>query len=675
MKRSFLNLTMRALQTPLPVLARRVVFEAKGQLDRIYAPQRLRKFKTEMLLKETEHKTIPELWASLGANKYFCPTCPATGEKFKNEFPALIPDILNRAKLAEQHTVGLLGSGLINLGQDIDWCKDFKTGIRWPNAFFADIEYNNLELPSDVKVPWELSRMQWLIPVGMAYLLTSEEKYSSLVKRELISWIDANPYGFSVNWSCTMEVALRIVTWTWFFHVFKSSNSWQDTEFQDLFLRTLWLHGEFTSRHLEYASINGNHYTADAAGLVFAGLFFDAKNSASKWLHTGNKILESEILNQITRDGVDFEGSIPYQRLITELFLYPAMYLKTRGYPISGQYRERLQAMAHFIRCYSQPDGNCPLIGDADDGRMLPFGTQNINNHLYLVTAVHRFLYGKDFKSLDSDSGTEIFWLFGDSGEEILHCEGQSTEFPLGGYYVMRHKKDYVFVDCASIGTGGRGGHGHNDCLSFEAVLMGKKIITDSGAFIYTGDYKARNLFRSTSSHNTPKVNETEINRFIKPEYLWDLTYDAKPIVFLWKSTGEYDFLKAGHHGYKKLQPAVEIVREFILRKKVHQIIIHDYVLCENSVRVEFPFHISPELTVEKTGETTFKFSDAEHTSFIHFMASGNEGTMDIISCLTKISPSYGTMVNAMKILIQLQGKKIELLTVITPESYIPIGS
>ena len=675
MKRSLLSLGIRALQTPLPILARRVVFEARGQMDRIYAPKRLLKFKTETLLQETGQKTIAELWECLAAKEFFCPTDLSTGVKFKHEFPHLTKTIINRAELAEQHTVDLLGSGPVNLGKHIDWCKDFKTDIRWPNVFFADIEYNNLELPSDVKVPWELSRMQWLIPVGMAYLLTSEEKYGRLVKEELLSWIQANPYGFSVNWSCTMEVALRIVTWTWFFHVFNSSESWQDTEFQDLFLRTLWLHGEFTSRHLEYAFINGNHYTADAAGLVFSGLFFGGKNKAAKWLDNGVKILEREILNQVSDDGVDFEGSIPYQRLITELFLYPAMFLTARGYKISRKYRDRLQAMADFIRCYSQPDGNCPLIGDADDGRMLPFGTQHINNHLYLVTAVQRFLSGKDYKPLDSDSDAEIFWLFGNTGGMKVCDESESKDFALGGYYVMRHQKDYVFIDCAPIGTGGRGGHGHNDCLSFEAVLMGKKVITDSGAFIYTADYKARNLFRSTGSHNTPIVNKTEINRFIKPEYLWDLTYDAKPEVFSWKCDAEYDYLKAGHQGYRKLHPPVGLIREFLLQKGEHQILIHDLLRCENSFVVEFPFHIAPDLKVEKVGLTTFKLYDTTHTSFLHFKISGNEGNVDITCSPTKISLSYGRTLNSTKIVVRFQARTGELLTALTVAPAMPVVS
>jgi hypothetical protein len=67
---------------------------------------------------------------------------------------------------------------------------------------------------SDVEVAWDLSRLQWLMPAGQAYLLTGEERYAEAVRAVLESWIDANPYAQTVNWSSTMEAALRILSWT-----------------------------------------------------------------------------------------------------------------------------------------------------------------------------------------------------------------------------------------------------------------------------------------------------------------------------------------------------------------------------------------------------------------------------------------------------------------------------
>ena len=50
---------------------------------------------------------------------------------------------------------------------------DFKTGREWPLEYCTDIDYNELDRPTDVKVPWELSRCQHFTRFGQAYWLTA----------------------------------------------------------------------------------------------------------------------------------------------------------------------------------------------------------------------------------------------------------------------------------------------------------------------------------------------------------------------------------------------------------------------------------------------------------------------------------------------------------------------
>ncbi len=136
---------------------------------------------------------------------------------------------------------------------------------------------------SDVKVPWELSRLQWLMPAGQAYLLGGDERYADAVRAVLEDWIEANPCAQTVNWSCTMEAALRILSWTWFFRVFHGSRAWSDAAFRERFLCALYLHADFTDRHFEISDVNGNHCTADGTGLAFAGLFFGQGKDGPRW--------------------------------------------------------------------------------------------------------------------------------------------------------------------------------------------------------------------------------------------------------------------------------------------------------------------------------------------------------------------------------------------------------
>ena len=469
----------------------------------------------------------------------------------------------------------LLGSGPLELGQEIDWHKDYKTNLSWPLEYCRSIDYMNPERPSDVKFPWEVSRMQWLIPAGTSLSVNGRRALRAGVRDVIEQWIRSNPYGYGVNWGCTMEVALRILTWTWFFHAFSGSASWSDPQFQQSFLQSLYMHASFTERHLEKSDINGNHYTADAAGLVFAGLFFRQGDDAERWLNLGWQILCDELPRQVFADGVDFEASVPYHRLVLELFLLPALYRQVSGLEVPAVYSGRLRKMGEFTAAYSRTDGSIPLWGDADDGRALPFSQQPINDHRYLLGLLG-CSFAPELMKFFSGPRPEIFWLLGrdaaDSLREVPTPEAQSAsaKFEDGGFYVMRGERDHVFIDCGPVGLGGRGGHGHSDILSFEAVLDGVHLITDCGAYVYTADYAARNHFRSTASHNTPMIDGQEINRFIASDHLWSLRNDARPQVRCWETSPERDFFCGAHFGYQRLASPVTPVRTIELDKQTH---------------------------------------------------------------------------------------------------------
>jgi hypothetical protein len=133
-------------------------------------------------------------------------------------------------------------------------------------------------------------------------------------------------------------------------------------------LRALYLHGDYVARNLERSEVNGNHLTADAAGLVFAGLFFE-RGEARRWAELGWTILTEELPRQVLPDGVDFEASVAYHRLVVELFLLPALYRERLGLSVPTPYRDRLAAAARFTAAYTKPDGSVPFWGDTDDGR------------------------------------------------------------------------------------------------------------------------------------------------------------------------------------------------------------------------------------------------------------------------------------------------------------------
>lgn len=648
----------RGLRKPPRYIAERLVQEARGHAERHLAPLRIARATPAALARRAGHADCDAWWTAVASRSYLTASNVSMAD-LRRICPGDEVAILSAAERALAHEVDLLGSGPVQLGAEIDWHCDFKTGHRWPPAYCKSIEYNNLDRPSDVKVPWELSRMQWLIPAGQAYTLTGEDRYAEGVRDVIRHWIGANPYAGSVNWACTMDVALRLITWTWLFHVCKDSLAWSDRGFRAQLIQSLYLHGDFTARHLEKSDVNGNHYTADAAGLVFAGLFFGDRGEPGRWADLGWQILADELPRQVHPDGADFEASVPYHRLVQELFLLPALYRMKQGLDVPAAYRERLLAMARFTAAYSRSDGSVPLWGDADDARTLPFRQTPINDHRYLLALAGHGL--GDTTLIDAFSGprSEVLWIAGESAAACLPDRAAplpkmqvSAGFANSGYYVLRNTRDHVFIDAGPVGFGNRGGHGHNDALSFEAVLDGAHLVSDCGAYLYTASWHERNNFRSTAYHNTPQIDGEEINRFTHPRELWTLKSDCRPEVEAISHGADRDTLVAAHAAYERLASPVRIRRTFTLHHARHRLDVYDEMIGAGAHTVEIPLHLA--IGVDVTREADHLLLTACQRTFE--LSWSLAADWDVATEPARVSPSYGVVVPTTRVVWRRTG-------------------
>jgi hypothetical protein len=648
----------RVVSQPPEVLLRRVQKEMRIELGRFLEPRREARFDERALQRATQSPSLESLWETLSETDYVARSLSESAELLDQLPDSDRTKIMKAADQALSHRVDLLGSGPLLLGESIDWHCDLKSGHRWPMSYGQRMEYVDLGKAREVKFPWELSRVQWLIPVAQAFHLTKEERYAAFIRDILRSWIDRNPFALGVNWASTMEVSIRLITWTFLFHTCKQSHSWTDREFRFKFLKTLYLHGEFTEKYLEESDINGNHLTANAAGLVFAGLFFRRGESPDRWATLGWELLTRELPLQVGSDGVDIESSMAYHRLVLELFLLPAVYRKARGMMVDPGYRDQLIRMAEFTACSIRPNGSVPLWGDADDGRALPLGTQGINDHRYLpglvgVSFDHAGLIGE----CKGEVG-ELVWLLGGAAGQRLNDgrypapKPSSCSFPVAGVYILRNESDHVFIDCGPVGFMGRGGHGHNDCLSFEAALDGVLLASDSGTFVYTGSFELRNLFRSTSSHNTPQVDGEELNRWISKENLWRLRDDARPEVILW-APGERDVFCGKHTGYQRLPRPVTPHRSICLEHTRHRLMICDSFSGEGEHSIAVPLHFAPEVEAVSSGEDQIALR-AEGKSFVLTWKAPPGWRATIVE--SRVSPRYGVLQKSLAVQWAYQG-------------------
>lgn len=574
--------------------------------------------------------------------------------------------VLERAAKAMDREVEFLGSGPHKLGIPVDWPLDFKSGTRWAMRASHRLQINDLGSPSDIKVIWELSRLQWLLPVGQAYVLDRDETRAEFARVIIEEWLVANPVCAGPNWICAMDVALRAISMIWLAQAFRGSETWRDPVFQERLIKSLVLHGRFIEGNLEFADVNGNHLTADLAGLVLIGIALGGRGIAGKWADKGWRILCDEFPSQVPDDGVCREGSLPYHRLVAELFLLPALARRNVGLNVDNEYVARLRKMGVFTTAASAPDGDVPIWGDADDGRALPLGTQGMNDHRYLNEMIDALSHVPERPQHD-----ETLWWFGTGTNASTPKEAGSpvsAAFKDSGVFVLRGSGEHVFVDAGPVGMDGRGGHGHNDCLSFAASLDRTALVIDPGSYVYTSDYPARNRFRSTFAHNTPGIDGEEINRF-NPRQIWRLSDDAVPDVRHWSSSGDVDLLVAAHSGYQRLPSPVTPVRGFMLERSTHRLFVADGFEGNGSHEVRIPYTFAPGAEVEPVADGVWQIKRGEK-SFAMVISDPVEwqATPDE----AEFSPSYGLVETVASLSLSRTGPLLPLAVAFMPESALP---
>lgn len=298
--------------------------------------------------------------------------------------------------------------------QPIDWQLDFKSGYRWSEKTWSKkIKFGN-NPGVDVKVPWELARMQHLPQLALACFsskLGEIDKYriQNEFQNQTLDFISTNPPGFGVNWVCPMDVAIRAANWLLARDIFLASQIKFPEHFEKILLQSIYEHGLYIVGNLEWTSPRANHYLANIAGLAYIAAYLPSDEETDAWLAFSIQELIIEVERQFHEDGGNFEGSTAYHRLSAEMvyyatavilgltekrleklisynyklfkhrkgkpFLYEApMHLYPslkdgKHSPFPMHYFQRMERMAEFIKDITKPNGSIPQIGDNDSGR------------------------------------------------------------------------------------------------------------------------------------------------------------------------------------------------------------------------------------------------------------------------------------------------------------------
>jgi len=478
----------------------------------------------------------------------------------------------------------------------IDWQLDFKSGFRYSaGVHHSELKYGVTE-GVDAKVTADLGRLYQLVVLAKAYCAYREKKYLDEYNAQLLDFIASNPPEYGASWRANMNVSIRIANIIVSLDLLGKNNPLKP-EFENLLKESFMAHGKYIMANLEFPQnhYHPNHFIANLAGLLILSSYIkDWCGEAVEWYEYSLKTLSEEILNQTYEDGANYENASSYHCLVLEMISASMIFAaKTEGAatPVSirkwienkagAKAVKRLEKMYAAMKSIIQPNGLIPLVGDNDSGRFILLEEDGKNKRDWrFLSVVGSALFeneellatGKEFKS--NSLYAEIIFgkrFSGKNGGNAL-----SSSYPDAGYYIMRNDDEYIFINCGQVGTGGKGGHSHNDKLGIIMTLDGHEIFTDPGIYVYTAGRFFRNRYRSTHTHNTLSYNGEEQNRYLENSPWWGCHEDTRCECVKWECKKDRNVFAGRHHGFERLENPVTHQRTIDWNRKNKLISVTD---------------------------------------------------------------------------------------------------
>jgi hypothetical protein len=295
----------------------------------------------------------------------------------------------------------------------IDWQLDVRSGYRWS----ARRPSLTLSIPlnggADIKLPWELGRLQHLPQLALCAILAgagrpgfeAPARYVAEISDQLADFIATNPPRFGVNWVGVMDVAIRAANMALTLALLAGAGLALPPALAGIVAQSLDDHAEHVVTHLEYSETGrSNHYLADLGGLIWTNWMLDGPQAVTR-LKFATAAMIAEADHQFLADGGNYEGSTGYHRLSAETVLFAlavvgsldraALDRLDRAQPPAAPWRlafpsgplqrhndaegglalvpdplwRKLRKAAQLSRAVQGTDGTVVQIGDTDSGR------------------------------------------------------------------------------------------------------------------------------------------------------------------------------------------------------------------------------------------------------------------------------------------------------------------
>lgn len=310
---------------------------------------------------------------------------------------------------------------------------------------------------SDASHLWNfnLHYLEYLVPLYGMWRLTGDKRYKDRLNEILVLWYESGSYESDSNQSYT--ISLRVINQL---IIIEAVNDKQRL-FDSIYAQYRYLINN-QEKHLM-----GNHYLENIKAIVICSVVFGEEDIYERYI----KKLVDELDEQITKDGLHFELSLMYHKIVLEDMMRVAMILRQAGKTEYQRIVDYISRMASALYSVEFGLNRTPLFNDAGDN------------------------VAKPTKSLLSGCKEQFEIIF------------QKREI-ISGYYKLYGGNITLLFDCGELAPSYMPGHAHCDCLSFELFYFGRPVFVNCGTYQYQS--KLRTFFRSTKAHNTVMICDHE---------------------------------------------------------------------------------------------------------------------------------------------------------------------
>lgn len=398
------------------------------------------------------------------------------------KFPKILEELIMECsqegnRLLEHLDLTLLGQEL-SVGWPPNW-ETPETGT-FPKGISSTIPYYGKSITNDIKLVWEIGRLQWLPPIAALSNQSEDAELMGQVCTALIDYAEHHPYGRTVAWMEGIEVSLRAISIISTIGIVADSIN---IEHRRKLAYWLGLHGEWLHSHLSRKwRMNNNHLLLELIGLAIIGSQLPDHSESENWRKRAISGLIRELELQ-TKDGRNWEPTTAYHRFVSEALLVLFAFIDDDELfddADISRIREVVDSHVRTLVTICDENGMMPLIGDDDAAIVLPrplkTSCRDSNHTIRLAEKL-------GFDTSRSGAGVRIW-----DG----HCTGVVWD---SNWHVHA-------ISGSSRGASRDASHRHLDMLSVTVNLRGNDVLKDCGTGIYFGSDPWRNFFRGPKCHS-----------------------------------------------------------------------------------------------------------------------------------------------------------------------------